>query len=122
MKPLTPQRIKAARAVAFLADVLQIALFPVMFEGVFSIFDDIFDVAVCVVLTVLVGWHSSFVPSVLLKAVPFVDMVPTWSIAVFLATRQKSAPTVNVVPPPVYDPPGVPPRINLPAGPPVIEV
>ena len=44
---------------------------------------------VCAVLTWLVGWHFSFLPSFAVKVLPVVDLAPTWTIAVFLATRQK---------------------------------
>ena len=86
--PITPGRIKAARAIAIAADFLQIALFPLFAEGFISMLDDALDVVVCLALTMLVGWHYSFLPSFILKVVPFADLVPSWTIAIFLATRQ----------------------------------
>ena len=47
------------------------------------------DVVVAIVLTLLVGWHIAFIPSFIIKALPFADMAPTWTIAVLIATRVK---------------------------------
>ena len=88
---ISPSRIKAARSIAIAADFLQIALFPLFAEGFVSVLDDVLDVIVCFAVTMLVGWHYSFLPSFLLKVVPFADLVPSWTIAVFLATRQTKA-------------------------------
>jgi hypothetical protein len=82
-------RIRIARFIAVGADVLQLGLFPLFAEGFISPLDDALDVLVCVLLTWLVGWHYSFLPSVVIKVLPVADLVPTWTIAVFLATRQK---------------------------------
>lgn len=82
-------RIKIARVIAVSADVLQIGLFPLFAPGFISPVDDALDVLVCVLLTWLVGWHYSFLPSFVVKVLPVADLVPTWTIAVLLATRQK---------------------------------
>ena len=89
---VAPSRIKAARIIAITADFLQIALFPLFAEGFVSVLDDALDVAVCVTLTWLVGWHFSFLPSFVVKVLPVADMVPTWTLSVLLATRQKQVP------------------------------
>jgi hypothetical protein len=36
----------------------------------------------------LLGWHWAFVPSFLAELVPGLDLVPTWTLAVLIATRQ----------------------------------
>lgn len=87
-KIITPTRIKVARAVALSADLFQIALFPLFVEGFTSPLDDALDLVVCLVLTLLIGWHYTFVPSFIAKLVPMVDLVPTWTVAVLIATRQ----------------------------------
>jgi hypothetical protein len=88
---LTPARIRAARSVAIAADFLQIAVFPVFAPGAASIVNDILDVAVAVSMSFLVGWHWAFLPSFLAELVPFLDLVPTWTAAVFFATRKGTA-------------------------------
>lgn len=82
-------RIAAARATAICADLLQIGLFPLFSPGLISPLDDALDLAVCIALTYLVGWHYSFLPSFLVKVLSMFDLAPTWTIAVFLVTRQK---------------------------------
>ncbi len=82
-------RIWLARGIAVAADIAQIALFPVLFEGFASPLDAVVDVAVAVVLTLLVGWHIAFIPSFIVKALPFADLAPTWTVAVLFATRGK---------------------------------
>jgi hypothetical protein len=82
------QKIFLARVIAVTADLVQIGLFPVTAEGVLSPLSDMIDVVVCAVLIWLLGWHIAFVPSFVIKMLPMVDLAPTWSIAVFLATRK----------------------------------
>ena len=88
---LTPVRIRAARGIAIAADFLQIVVFPVFAGGAASIVNDILDVAVAVSMSFLVGWHWAFLPSFLAELVPFFDLVPTWTAAVFFATRKGTA-------------------------------
>ena len=87
IRPMTPRRVFAARAIAIAADFLQIAVFPVFSEGVVSPLDTGLDLAVAGALTALVGWHWAFLPSFAAEMVPFLDLVPTWTAAVFIATR-----------------------------------
>jgi hypothetical protein len=56
-------------------------------EGFVSPFDAVLDVIVAVVLTLLVGWHIAFIPSFIIKALPFADLAPTWTLAILIATR-----------------------------------
>lgn len=81
-------RRRAAWGVAIAADFVQIVAFPFFWEGALSPIDDALDVLVAVALTALVGWHWSFLPSFLAKLTPALDLVPTWSAAMFLATRR----------------------------------
>ena len=86
---LERRRVVAARAVAILADAVQLGLVPLFVEGALSWVNDVLDVVVAVILIALVGWHWSFVPAFLSELIPFFDLVPTWTAAVFLATRQQ---------------------------------
>jgi hypothetical protein len=91
MRTLSNARIRAARVIAICADLVQIGLPFIFGEGFLSPFQDLLDVVVCVVMTLLVGWHHTFIPSFLIKLVPLVDLAPTWTIAVFIATRKGAA-------------------------------
>jgi len=81
-------RFRAAMALAIVADVLQLAVFPVFVEGAESPPDDILDFCVAAVLVYLLGWHWEFLPSVLGKLVPGVDLVPFWTMAVANVRRK----------------------------------
>jgi hypothetical protein len=101
---MTPGRIRAARAVAMVADLAEIVVFPAFMEGLLSPANDVLDVAVAITLTVLLGWHWAFLPSFLAEMIPVVGLVPTWTAAVFYVTSGLPAvtevPTVKRVDPP----------------------
>ena len=108
---LTPRRIWTARALAVLVDLVQFALLPVELTPL----NNVIDVATGIALYVLVGWHWAFLPTFAVEMVPFVDLVPTWTLAVAVATRGRVAPvppTVTVEPPA----PPAPPPPALPSG------
>ena len=88
MRPmLTRRRVMLARAVAMAADLVQVVAFPLFLSGAPGIADGVMDLVVCITLTGLVGWHIAFLPSFVGEALPFVDLVPMWTVAVFFATR-----------------------------------
>jgi hypothetical protein len=89
---------RCAWIVAIAADAMQIVFFPLFGEGIASIADDVLDVAVGVLMFLLLGWHASFVPALVAEVIPAFDLVPTWTAAVFLATR--GAARTDVTPPP----------------------
>jgi hypothetical protein len=95
---LTRNRVRIARLVAVGADLLQIGLFPLFGEGFLSPVNDLLDLAVCFILTKLVGWHFAFLPSLLVELVPLADVIPTWTIAVLLATRGRQCATTEAPP------------------------
>ena len=97
--PISARRIWLARGIAVIADVVQIALMPLVAEGIASPINDVIDVIVAGILILLVGWHIAFIPSFLIKMLPFADLAPTWTIAALIATRgkipEKSLPPSN---------------------------
>lgn len=108
---LTPGRIRAARAIAMLADLAQIVVFPAFSEGVLSPVNDGLDVGVAVALSTLLGWHWVFLPSFLSELIPMWDLVPTWTAAVWYVTSGTlppagGPPSAHVEPPP--RPPALP--------------
>ena len=86
-RSLTPRRVWTARAIAAFADLLQIVLLPLVMGGAVSPADDVLDVAVGVLMIGLVGWHWAFLPAFVAELVPAMDLAPTWTLAVWLATR-----------------------------------
>lgn len=102
------QKVIIARSVAVFADVLQGAVFPAFSPGLLSPLNIALDVAVAGILTFLLGWRWYFVPTFLTEMAPMLDLAPTWTIAVFLATGGKP----EEVPPaalPGATPPALPP-------------
>ena len=100
-QPLSSRQIKIVRAIAAFVDLLQFAIFPLMFEGLLSPVNTAVDVAMAVVFTLMIGWHWALLPAFISELIPFWDLVPTWTAAVFLATHGREAidaPIVEVVP------------------------
>ena len=89
-REVSAARIRIARIVALAADALQIGLFPAFGPGGLSILNDGLDVVVALVLTFLVGWHFAFLPTFVAELIPGVDLIPTWTIAVWISTRHRA--------------------------------
>jgi hypothetical protein len=106
-------RIRAARAIAMLADLAQIVVFPAFSEGVLSPANDALDVGVAGALTSLLGWHWAFLPSFLSELIPVFDLVPTWTAAVWYVTSGTL--------PPAGGPPGPPIDVTPKAPPPALK-
>ena len=71
--------------------------------------NNVIDLAAAVVLIALAGWHWAFLPTFLIEMIPMAELAPTWSLAVYLATRGHSGEDVavsDVTPPPVALPSG----------------
>jgi len=101
MKPvLSPGAVRAARILAMTVDSVQIVFLPAFFPGVASVANDVLDLALAVALILLVGWHWAFLPAFVAELIPFADLVPTWTAAVFLATRGER----EALPPPAQSP------------------
>ena len=88
-KPLTKTRARIALGLAIVVDVLQIAL---QATGPFQILLDWpLDLLTGLAMMALVGFHWAFLPTFLAEAVPWLDVVPTWTLAVLFATRGREA-------------------------------
>ena len=83
-------------ALAIVADVLQLVVFPIFVEGVESPANDILDFGIGAVLVYLLGWHWEFLPSFLGKLVPGVDLVPFWTMAVGNVYRKSKQIAVTI--------------------------
>ena len=89
------RRIWLARGLALLVDGLQIVTVPAFFPGIASPLNDAVDVAAGVVFILLLGWHAAFLPTFITELVPFVDIFPTWTLAVLFVTRKGAKPPVS---------------------------
>jgi hypothetical protein len=79
--------VVAAFAIAVCADLIEMGGAAIFSEGFISPINDVVDVVVCLILSVMLGWHIAFIPSFLIKLIPVGDLAPTWTIAVLIATR-----------------------------------
>jgi hypothetical protein len=110
----SPNRVKAAWAVALVTDAIQVGLGATT-GGLSSWVDAPLDIVVMVILWRLVGWHWVFLPSFALEFLPYVEFAPTWTLAVLVATRGAQGVTPFGAPP--AGPPGTgggekpPPRV-----------
>lgn len=80
-------RARAALLVALAADAIQWLALPAFAPGITSPLNNVLDVVVAVVMIRLLGWHWAFLPTFVVELVPFVDLVPTWTLAVLLVGR-----------------------------------
>jgi hypothetical protein len=87
---ISPGRLRAARALAVGADFLQVALLPIFVEGWLSPVNNVLDVVVAIAMIRLLGWHWAFAPAFVSELVPVMDLVPTWTAAVFIATAGRA--------------------------------
>lgn len=89
-------RFRAALVLALVADALQVAIFPLFFEGAASPADDLLDLGVGAAMVSLLGWHWEFLPSFVAKLVPGVDLVPFWTMAVAGVYRKSKRAVVSL--------------------------
>jgi hypothetical protein len=82
--------MRAALALAIVADLFQIAVFPMFIEGAASPADDLLDLCMAGAMSFLLGWHWEFAPTFFAKLVPGVDFVPLWTMAVANVYRKSS--------------------------------
>jgi hypothetical protein len=83
------RRVGLAFAVAIVADVLQWVLWPLFLAGFASPVTDVLDVVIGAAMVWLLGFHWAFLPTFAAELIPGVDLVPCWTLAVWLATRGK---------------------------------
>ena len=98
-KPLSKTRARTALVIAIIVDVIQIAI---QTTGPFQILVDWpLDLLTGLAMMALVGFHWAFLPTFLAEAVPWLDVVPTWTLAVMFATRNREAvePPKDMTPP-----------------------
>jgi hypothetical protein len=98
LKTIKSPEQRKAWFVAIMADAIQIVGMPLFAEGGLSPLDAALDVIVGAILIKLLGWHWAFLPTLAAELVPGLDLFPTWTAAVFFATRQlNSAPEPEVI-------------------------
>ena len=101
MRRVSVRRIWAARAVAVIADLVQLGFLPFFAPGVVSPWNDGLEALTAATLIALIGWSWALVPAFFTELVPGVDLFPTWTTAVLFAKRRfvivAVAPIANTV-------------------------
>jgi len=91
VKTIKKPEHRLAWMIAVIADTLQIAALPFFAEGGISPLDTGLDLVVAFMLTRLLGWHWAFLPTFAAELVPGLDLIPTWTAAVFFVTAKQIA-------------------------------
>ena len=91
LKSIKSPAQRKAWFIAIMADAIQLVGMPLFVEGGFSPLDTALDVVVGGILIKLLGWHWAFLPTFAAELMPGLDLFPTWTAAVFFATRQLNA-------------------------------
>jgi len=85
----TENQVRLARTLAVVADAAQLLLAPgLLIPGGGWAVADVLDLAVAAAMVYLVGWHWSFLPTFVAEGIPLLNVVPTWTASVWLATRK----------------------------------
>lgn len=84
-----PPRRKPALLIAIVADVVQFGLLPLFFSGALSPINAALDVLVGFLLVRRLGWHWAFLPAFAAELLPWIDLFPTWTAAVWFVTRTR---------------------------------
>jgi hypothetical protein len=103
-RPLTSRNRTIALTIALVADAAQWLWLPMVIGGALSPINNLIDVIVALVMIRLVGFHWAFLPAFIAEMVPFFDLVPTWTFAVWLATRGRVEPEEPPTPRPSLPP------------------
>ena len=91
--PLSKTRLRAAWLVALGVDGLQLVTAPAEAGGPpVWLTEGLVDLVTMALLWALVGFHWAFLPSFVTKLLPIADLAPTWTLAVFMATRGRGVP------------------------------
>jgi hypothetical protein len=62
-----------------------------MFQGLLSPVNTVVDILMAIVFARMIGWHWALLPAFVSELIPFWDLVPTWTAAVFIATHGRDA-------------------------------
>ena len=88
--PVNRSRLRTAWVVAVLVDGLQMITWPAEMTGPMAwVLEVGLDLVTMSLMILLVGFHWAFLPSFVTKLLPFVDLAPTWTLALFIATRDR---------------------------------
>ena len=115
--------VASAFAVAIIVDVLQLPVTLVTATGIGAIPGELADIALdvgaMIVISRLLGFHWVLIPTLFAKAVPGLDLIPTWTgaVAFLVWQRGKQGPQGTASSPPTLEKPQPFPARTAPSGP-----
>jgi len=81
-------RLRTAWVVAVAVDGIQLITSPAELTGPIAwVIEAAVDLVTMGVMIFLVGFHWALLPSFVTKLLPLIDLAPTWTLALFIATR-----------------------------------
>ena len=86
--PPAPWKVAAAWIVALGVDGLQLG-FAAGTGGLSMMVDKGLDVVAALLLWRLLGWHWALLPTFAVELLPFAELAPTWTAAVWFITRKR---------------------------------
>lgn len=91
---VTAGRARLALALAVLVDAIQLPLQGASLTGIGTLpaeaIDLAIDAATALVISRLIGFHWTLLPTLALELIPFVDLAPTWFVCVsYVISRRK---------------------------------
>ena len=90
VSPIIRSRLRTAWVVAVLVDGLQMITWPAEMTGPMAwVLEVGLDLVTMSLMILLVGFHWAFLPSFVSILLPFADLAPTWTLALFIATRDR---------------------------------
>jgi len=92
---VTRKQKRAALAIAMVADLVQLGLFPLFVEGALSPFDGALDALVALSLILVLGWRWRTALALAVELLPGVALFPTWTAVVATLRAADPAPPVN---------------------------
>jgi hypothetical protein len=90
-RAITRKRWVSALAVAAVADILQLALFPAFSSGATSPFDDVLDAVVAISLLAILGFRWRLAIALVTELIPAADLFPTWTAVVLSIPVDRAA-------------------------------
>jgi hypothetical protein len=82
--------VRKAWMLALAADFVQWVLFPVFAAGVTPLNFGV-DLIVAFLITRWMGWHLAFLPAFVTELVPIANVVPSWTLAMWIVTRLRKS-------------------------------
>ena len=95
---VSPRKKHLALAIAGIADIVQIAIFPLFAEGAISPYEDALDAVIAIVLFLVLGKSWRLALAFALELVPGLDLFPTWTAVVLSIPTQQALPAQDTAP------------------------